>query len=265
MNIRVIEVVIKLLKEMLGTNPIDPNVMDTHILDRQRKLIAENSKINKAINKYLDAKDISQSKGETELEAIKQSIEELIGQKISEDEFSDLKENGFAKVTSLKETISELDEKGITCFFRDDENIAIGSHMILGFLKAASEAIGKTLPMKKKTILNSISYTQSILNQHTLITPDLIHASNDIVRTNNGKPEYKQRSLRAMTAQGPRISLAKSEILPVGTTFKFTINLLENSPLTINHLNEMFSYGEMTGLGQWRNAGYGRFEVVSIK
>lgn len=260
------EVELELKRPMLGTNPSNPNVMDTHIIDRQRKLIADHSKINKAINKYLDAKDISVEKQEKELSALRLRIEDTIGETLTDEEFAKMREGEFKKFKDLKETMAELDEKGITCFFRDDEGkIVIGSHMILGFMKAASESIGRTMTRKKATIFQSVSYTQSIINQHVNILEDLIVASEDIVRTSEGKAEYLQRSLRAMTPLGPRISLAKSEQLPKGTKFKFTMSVLGGSPLKFDHIKDMFQYGSGKGLGQWRNSGHGQFEVLTLK
>lgn len=257
---------LRLLNDMLGTNPIDLNVMDKHILDRQRKLIAENSKINKAVNKYLEAKDISIEQGEVELSALKGKIEEIIGREVTDEEFAGLKQGDLKKIATLKETIEELDQKGITCFLREPNTgkICIGSHMIIGFLKAAGEAISRTMTAKKETMLASSSYTSKIINQHLSVKPALIVASEDIKRTFDGTPDYLQRSLRAMTAQGPRISLAKSEVLPAGTVFEFDVLVMENSPMKEEILSALFEYGKMKGLGQWRNSDYGQFEVIAF-
>jgi len=267
-------VTLKLNRRMLGTNPIGLDVMDKHILDRQRKLIADNSTINRALNKYLDAKQISKEKGELELSALRLKVEELLGRELSELEYDTLKAGDLKKFKEMKETLSELDEKGITCFFRDpagesDKNgrypIAIGSHMILGFMKAAGEAITRSNTAKKGTILRSTAYTHSIINQHVNVWPELIPSSSDVLRNEKGEIEHLQRPLRAKTAQGERISLAKSEVLPEGTEFSFTLEILENSPLEESHMKEIFSYGALKGLGQWRNAGFGQFHVVSFE
>lgn len=75
-----------------------------------------------------------------------------------------------------------------------------------------------------------------------------------------------QRPLRAETAQGPRVALASSEMLPEGTTCDFDVTLLAEkvgakSPTKLlAALVEWLSYGQLRGIGQWRNAGYGQFE-----
>lgn len=66
-----------------------------------------------------------------------------------------------------------------------------------------------------------------------------------------------QRPLRAQTAQGERISLARSETLPAGTVFSFEITILRDGLSKL--LTEWLDYGQLRGLGQWRNSGKGRF------
>lgn len=253
-----------LTRDMLGTNPCDPNVHDVHILDRQRKIIQEQSKINKTVNKYLDQLDISKDKGEEESTKILDKLEALIGTPLSEQD-RELAMKG--ELAILRETFKELDIKGITVFFWDKEkNLpCIGDHMIYGFLKASAEAIGRTLPKKNATILNSISYTQSIINQHVRCTAKFITFDKDIRRNSDGSASYLQRSLRAMTAQGPRISLAKSEVVEAGAKLSLTLKVFEGSPLTQEALETLFSYSEFVGLGQWRSAGNGTFTATITK
>jgi hypothetical protein len=260
------KVTLTLLRDQLGTNPIDPNVMDTHILDRQRKLILEKGGINTQINKYLDQIQISAEKGDAELELIIDKLESLIGYELTAEE----REQAIAgKLESLKETFQEMDIKGTTVFFWDKKNErpCIGDHMIYGFLKGSCEAISRTLSKKNGTIMHSCSYTQSIINQHVSIQEQFIVFDQDLKKNHDGSPHYFQRSLRAMTAKGPRISLAKSEVVEAGAKLTFTLRVLDGSPLEEKHLHELFSYGEIKGLGQWRNAGYGSFsyEMEKIK
>lgn len=249
-----------LLRDMLGTNPCDPNVHDVHILDKQRKLILENSKLNKTINKYLDQIEISAEKGAEETSRILDKLEEIMGMKFTPEE-RDAALKG--ELSSLRETFKELDMKGITVFFWDKktQRPCVSDHMFYGFLKAAAEAIGRTMTKKNATMLQSISYTQSIINQHVRCEQEFIPFDKDIRRNEDGSVSYLQRSLRAMTAQGPRISLAKSEVVEAGATLEFTLKILPNSPLNEEVLRTLFAYGEFTGLGQWRSSGKGMFKV----
>jgi hypothetical protein len=66
------------------------------------------------------------------------------------------------------------------------------------------------------------------------------------------------RPLRAETMQGKRIALSTSENIPAGTTFELTITTL--SKALDDLLVKCLDYGQLKGLGQWRNASYGRFK-----
>lgn len=64
-----------------------------------------------------------------------------------------------------------------------------------------------------------------------------------------------QRPLRASTAQGERVALANSETVPAGSTFEFTVNLLDKTLEPA--LRECLDYAELHGFGQWRNSAKG--------
>jgi hypothetical protein len=251
-------------RSVLATNPCDPNVMDVHIQDKQRKLILEKGGINTQINKYLDEIQISKEKGAEETSRLIDRLETLIGYTLSPEERQDAI---AGTLTSLKETFEEMDVKGTTIFFWDKkaDRPCLGSHMIKGYLKAAAEAIGRTLPTKHGTVLHSISYTQSLINQHVSCVEEFITFDRDIVRKEDGTTDYLQRSLRAMTAKGPRISLAKSEQVAAGAKLEFTLRVMQNSPITKEILCKLFDYGELSGIGQWRNSGRGAFSYELMK
>ena len=259
------EVKIRLTTDQLGTNPMNPDVLDTFIIEKQRKLILEQSKINKALNKYAEAETISKDRSDKEIEALLRTVEEVVGTSLTREEVSQLF-SGDEKLKSLRESLGGFDTQGVTVFFRDKNGKpCLGNHMIKGFLKAAGEAFARTLPTKNGTMLHSATYTSAIINQHVTVTPDFLVASKDIERTKDKKPKYLQRSLRVQTAQGQRVTLAKSEVLPAGTEFTFTVKVMDGSPFTKEVLEQLLSYGEMVGLGQWRGSGgKGQFQVVSL-
>jgi len=145
------KVKLTLIRDQLGTNPCDPNVLDIHILKRQRKLILQNSEVNKEINKYLDQIPIAKEKGEEEIKKLLDKLEKLMGYEFTKKE----RELAIAgELDKLKETFKELKLSGTTIFFWDAKKDlpCIGDHMIYGFLKAAAEAIGRTLPKKNGKI-----------------------------------------------------------------------------------------------------------------
>ena len=65
--------------------------------------------------------------------------------------------------------------------------------------------------------------------------------------------------------QGPRVSLAKSDLVHAGTVLNFTIEFIETKEIKASLFKELLDYGRLKGLGQWRNAGNGSFEVISVK
>lgn len=71
-----------------------------------------------------------------------------------------------------------------------------------------------------------------------------------------------QRPLRAETAQGERVALANSETAPAGTSITFCVETLDKGLLPF--IREALDYGKMSGIGQWRNSGKGRFTWEEI-
>ncbi len=74
-----------------------------------------------------------------------------------------------------------------------------------------------------------------------------------------------ERPLRAQTMRGERICLARSEVVPAGSTVDFTVQWLEcqNVKSTYNIKEEAITwaleYAALKGFGQWRGGGFGRF------
>lgn len=71
------------------------------------------------------------------------------------------------------------------------------------------------------------------------------------------KMDYCVRPLRASTPMGERVSIAKSETVPEGSTLEFSVCLTD--PNLADMVRECLDYGQLHGMSQWRNAGKGRF------
>lgn len=72
-----------------------------------------------------------------------------------------------------------------------------------------------------------------------------------------------QRPLRGQTAQGERIALADSETIPAGSEITIKIDILSGE--YEGAVREWLNYGVYRGIGQWRNASWGRFTWKEIK
>ena len=79
---------------------------------------------------------------------------------------------------------------------------------------------------------------------------------------NYGEISNFQRPLRASTMQGERIALANSEMIKEGATVEFTVKCLV--PSMMKAVCEWLDYGQLNGLLQFHNGGFGRFKWEDI-
>ena len=71
-------------------------------------------------------------------------------------------------------------------------------------------------------------------------------------------PRYDfQRPLRAATPMGERISLKSSETIKAGAWVETTVMCQSDKDMEL--VKECLDYGRLRGMGEWRNAGWGRF------
>lgn len=142
----------------------------------------------------------------------------------------------------------EMIDKAMTGFPRDDNGLPfIYDYQILGFFKAAARAMA---PIKGSVTKGKKAYIKEI-DTRIKVEPRKIPIQF------KGFMGVCQRPLRAQTPQGERVALAISETCPAGATLDLTIKLLDES--TEDLVKEWLDYGELHGLGQWRNAGKGSF------
>ncbi len=143
----------------------------------------------------------------------------------------------------------ETESRGWTGFYEDDEGHPIlMDYQFKGFLKNAGNVLKQALkvPNLRSHVENSV-----------FVNPRYIQLAD--------KPDgVLERPLRAMTMQGPRVSLVRSDMINPGQQYSFELQILDGSKVTEDVLKGILSYGELSGLLQWRNGGYGRFKVVSF-
>lgn len=149
-------------------------------------------------------------------------------------------------------------QKGVTGFYRDVEtgNLILKAYQVKGFFKEAAKAL--------KSQLSLASSTSKIDNFVFIEESDIpLMREGSWLENPDG---YLDRPLRAETAQGPRVGLAKSELVKEDWTLEFTIKVIENKgtaksvALDMDIVKHMLDYCSLKGLLQWRNAGYGSFD-----
>lgn len=153
-------------------------------------------------------------------------------------------------------------EKETTGFYRDmDMCPIIKDYQIKGFFKGAAKAL--------KDQLKIASYNSKIDNFVFIKERNIPLFRNGERIT--GVDGILERPLRCETMQGPRVALARSEKIDEGWEAEFTVQVVENAgtakskAIDIDMIRDMLSYGELKGLLQWRNAGYGSFTYEEVK
>lgn len=143
----------------------------------------------------------------------------------------------------------EVESRGWTGFYEDEAGRPIlMDYQFKGFLKNAGNILKGAL---------KVPNLRSHVNDTVFVNPRYIILAD--------KPDgVLERPLRAMTMQGPRVSLMRSDKINPGKLYDLEIQLLEGGKVTEEVLRALLGYGELSGLLQWRNGGYGRFEVISF-
>lgn len=164
-------------------------------------------------------------------------------------------EKGDEETAKLPE---ELEKENLSVFLRDDGALCLSDYVIKGFLKEAMSAM--------KLECGVLAATSKIDN-FILVTPAYLRFTRGGEEIK--KPDFVlERPLRAMTMQGPRVTVSASEAINPGWELEFELTLLENAgtakskALTFDVIDKALEYGWMKGLGQWRNGQNGRFKVI---
>jgi len=143
--------------------------------------------------------------------------------------------------------VEKIEEKGWTGFHKDTNGLFLYDYMIKGFLKHAGNVLKAEL---------KIAALRSKLNDFCFVFPRKIYLGKEKA------DGFVERPLRAMTQQGPRVALARSDYINAGQQIEFELGLLEHKEIKWKTIDTLLEYGELAGLGQFRNGGYGRFVVV---
>lgn len=148
----------------------------------------------------------------------------------------------------------EVLEKAMTVFPRHEGKPILYDYQIKGFFKDSCGALRKVKEKKSSKIK---AYKKEI-DGLIFVSPRHIEIRFE------GEMGNCQRPLRASTPLGERIALANSEEIPAGAVLEFDVTCLMDEHVDL--VKEWLEYGQLRGLGQWRNSGKGRFvcEVAEV-
>ena len=152
--------------------------------------------------------------------------------------------------------VDAIAEKTMTVFARDEEGRpSLYDYHIKGHFKDACSMLKKVSGSKSAGLKAHKKEIDGLI----FVAPRLI----PLILPEGKTVGNCQRPLRASTAQGERVALAMSESLPAGTTCTFEVTCLVDNDVDL--VREWLKYGELRGIGQWRNSGCGRYHVEEIR
>jgi len=146
-------------------------------------------------------------------------------------------------------TVEKVEEKGWTGFCQRDGKPFLRDYVIKGFFKDACGMLRRASDTKS----TKIRAYKKVIDGLVFVEPKEMF----LILPAGAEMGVLERPLRAQTAQGERVTLARSDTCPPGTTLEFDVTILGGVSKVL--LTEWLDYGILRGLGQWRNAGYGRF------
>ena len=188
--------------------------------------------------------------------------EELLGTKAAnKDVFADFIASKAPDDDARKQELDNAEhreEAGTTVFHREHGQVGLYDYQIKGFFKDACGAMNR-FDKEMRNGLEKLSAYKTKIDGCIFVTPRFI----PIQLPAGGQVGVCERPLRADTAQGPRVSVCRSETVPVGSVMEFEVVILskELEP----YVAAWFGYGALRGLGQWRNSGKGRFTWEAVK
>ncbi len=173
---------------------------------------------------------------------------------IADKQLKALKKSGQSEELAkleLEQTAEDIAQEltvGLTGFYADDNGHYLRDYQIKGYLKNAASQLkvfGKTKQLRSKVV------------NFVFVKPKKIYLA-------TGQLEVCERPIRCETPMGPRTAIARSLMIPAGKEVSFTVDLLQGV-IGKDCLETLLAYGQYAGVGAWRGAGHGSFEVLSIE
>lgn len=162
--------------------------------------------------------------------------------------------NEDAGVTQFHNDLEQKTEDGV-----DGQGLFLFDYQVAGFWKEAGEVVAPELGIKQ---------IRSKLDNYMMIEPRRIYIHGEDGKVRTACDLKLERPLRAQTMQGPRVSLACSEVVNPGAWIEYTVDFMpyiksgygkEAKNIDIDKFVELISwYAARKGHGQWRNGGNGK-------
>lgn len=166
------------------------------------------------------------------------------------------------------ESLPDALEQGTTVFHRfplphgwadwheDDQVVGLYDYQVKGFLKHAGQVFNGQIQVRGKPLRALRSKVGNLVFLSPRRIPLHVPGDEGI--------DIIERPLRAQTARGERVALARSEVLPEGTWFEAGITVYPGE-ISEAVLVALLDYGYHQGIGQWRSGGYGRFRYELVR
>jgi len=145
-------------------------------------------------------------------------------------------------------SFEEFCAKGRTGFAKEDNKPFLWDYQVKGFLKEAGNVMKDIIGIKT---------LRSKIDSYVFVFPRKIFLSKPV-------SGVFERPIRVNTMQGPRVALVSSEVVDPGATVDIAIGMLPHKEINFMVIESLLEYGELKGIGVWRNGSFGRFTATAV-
>lgn len=152
------------------------------------------------------------------------------------------------------QTVEAAEERGWTGFRRDEvtKQLFTYDYTWRGFLKEQADCLRQMEQLNVWDVKGKI-------DRMVFVRPRRVFYLDAAGAPVSGELTVLERPLRAETRQGPRVTLTRSDVLPVGTQCEFEVHVHNPKLFSEEVLRAIFDRGGLMGFSQWRTGGYGTF------
>jgi len=178
--------------------------------------------------------------------------------KKSEEERNKIKE---AHMDTLPDLTEDKATKQSCVFSRYKGQLCLEGRQVKALLKECGNIIKTVVPGSKKGELDKVARLKSKIAEQVFVMEDYI----PLGRTE--PDETTERPIHVMTAQGPRTSIKRTEVVK-DVEIEFTMKRRKGrgkDAVPEKVLMAVLDYGQLNGLGADRSIGMGTFKVLSVE